>query len=395
MGLPANLLETTQADLESLVSDQVQEGPDLDFKRSLPVTWDNAARHDFLADATAFANAAGGDILFGIDEDADARASALVPQSLASADQEVRRLQDFMLNSAEPRMPGTQVHAVAVDVGGVAGHAIIVRVPQSWAGPHRVKTNQHFFIRDGLRKRQLDIPEIRALFLRSDSQVQRIRDFRTDRLGKILTGETPSELMAGPVLVAHVVPTQAALGLVQLDPVPYQVGQRCIPMIGRTAPTKHRLNLDGVVGSLNPDPLACAAYTQVFRNGFFEAASVLRPTGDVKEPVLSSTAYEKDLNEFLMQVRAELAAAGVSQDMAVMLSLLRAEEVMFAAPGDFGIGYERGRFDRKVLLIPDVLLSARESVGKGMRSAYDLVSQSAGHRGSQNYGPDGEWKAPR
>ena len=197
MSLPINLLETTQADVQRLITDRVQEGPHLDFKRDLPAAWDNSARHELLADVTAFANSGGGDIVYGVDENEAAEASVICPQTLASVDQEVRRLQDFLLNLAEPRLPGVQVHAVPINEAGKPGHVLVVRVPQSWAAPHRVKTNQHLYVREGLRKRPLDVPELRALFVRTETQAQRVRDFRSDRLAKVLTGETPTRLKPG------------------------------------------------------------------------------------------------------------------------------------------------------------------------------------------------------
>lgn len=188
MSLPANLLDATQAHLDELVTSATVEGPHLDFKRDLPVVWDNATRNEFLADTSAFANAVGGDVIYGIDEVGGAQAGAVVPQVLQNIDHETMRLQDFLLHSIEPRLPGTQIRAIPVEVGGVVGHVMVVRVPQSWAGPHRVSTNQQFYVREGARKRQLNVPEIRGLFLRSEDQAQRVRDFRTERLGTILSG---------------------------------------------------------------------------------------------------------------------------------------------------------------------------------------------------------------
>lgn len=393
MSLPSRLLDTTQADLERLVATQAQEGPHLDYKRELPAAWDEKAKHRFMADVTAFANAGGGDIVYGMDENQDAEASAIVPQVLASADEEVRRLQDFLLNLAEPRLPGTQVQAVPVTVGDVGGHAIVIRTPESWAGPHRVKTNQHFFIRDGLRNRQLDVPEIRALFLRTESQAQRVRDFRSERLAKVLTSETPCKLQRGPHLVVHAVPTQAALGLVQLDPVPYTRRTRTLPMLGRYSASSVTLNFDGAYGTLPSHGATTTAYTQMFRQGYFEAVWVLVPFEDSEKPVLPSIAYEQLTIQFLEQVRVELAASGVALDMAVFLSVVGADEVVFAGPSDLGGGgWVPAHFDRRNVLLPDVLIPADVSVGRGMRPAFDLMCQSVGLDGSPNYGEDGERK---
>lgn len=395
MSLPPKLLDATQADLDRLVTEKTAEGPHLDFKRELPATWDDKSKHRFLADATAFANAGGGDILFGIEENDDAEASALVPQVLNGIDVEARKLQDFLLNLSEPRLPATEVHAVPVTVAGTAGYVIIVRVPQSWAGPHRVKTNQHFFARDGLRNRQLEVPEIRALFLRTESQAQKVRDFRTERLGRVLTGNTPSPLMPGPMLVLHVVPVQAAMGLVQLDPLPYQMRKRALPFVGQGGAATIRLNLDGAVGAVHPDAERNGAYVQMFRTGYAELAWVLQQYEGRKRPSLPSVAYENYTIEFVNSVRAELKKLGYSTAVSVMLSILKADQVDFTPDDRSGFQISGPGFDRDTFVLPDVLIEDEVTTSRGMRPVFDLVWQCAGFQFSLNYDDDGEWKPAR
>lgn len=392
--LPANVLQTTQAHLEQLIAAQAQEGPHLDFKRDLPAVWDDRSKVKFMADVTAFANAGGGDIVFGMDENADAQASAIVPQTLASADEEVRRIQDFILNLAEPRLPGTQVHALAVSVGGTSGHAVIVRVPQSWAGPHRSRPNLHFYVRDGLRNRQLDVPEIRGLFLRSENQAQRVRDFRTDRLGKILSGEAPHRLVPGPLLVVHLVPTQAALGLVQVNPVPYSDSRR-LPVLG-TTPGLSRLNVDGALCVRSPRPEGAQGYSQFLRNGFFESTYVIARRNDAGRAHLASLSYEEHLIALLQSFRAELTHLGIEPELSVMLSILGADDVQLgvAADHDF-LDEHQTLFDRRTLVLPDVLAQAAVAPEQALKPVFDMVWQAAGLPGSRNYNAAGHWAPPR
>lgn len=394
MTLPNDLSSITQAHIEQIVADQTREGPHLDFKRDLPTAWNEAAKHEFLADTTAFANSGGGDLIYGIDEDGQAQASRVTPQVIHNVDQEIRRLQDFLLNLAEPRLPGVKVQAVKVSVAGTDGHVIVVRIPQSWAGPHRVKTNQHFFIRDGLRKRQLDVPEIRSLFLRTENQTQKLNDFRTERLGKILSGNAPQQLVDGPVLVAHLVPTQAALGLVQIDPVPY-TNQGRLPVIG-TSGGLARLNLDGALVVRNETPQGeTYGYSQFFRNGFFESTLVLTRRMEDGRVLLASLSYEEYLIALLGKFRGELDRHGINYECAVMLSLLRADEVRLGVQSDWGVDDpHQTLFDRRTLVLPDIVAPAEVSPEKAMKPAFDLMWQAAGFVGSRNYNNAGEW-APR
>jgi len=387
MTLPRDITTTTEANLTALVAAQVSEGTYLDLKRDLPRS-DAAGRHEFLADVSAFANSSGGDLIYGIHEDGQGRAEAIVPQH-GNLDEEARRLQDILMNGIEPRIPGLQVQSVPV----AGGFVVVIRVPQSWAGPHRVKSNQHFFIRENGRKRQLDIPEIRGLFLRSDQQSQRIRDFRSERLGMILAGESPHRLVPGVLLVGHFVPTQAAIGTVQIDPIPY-MRNRALPVLSTTIPGA-RVNADGALVVRNPGPEGTHGYSQLFRNGYFETVKVFPQAGEGRVG-LGSLAYEEQFLVLLRRLREEYAHLGVGTEMTCMVSILNADHAE--------LGFERwrymlddhqGYFDRKTLVLPDVLLPSELTPEQAMKPVFDLVWQSAGMERSANYNEAGEWAPVR
>lgn len=388
MSLPAHLFSTEQIHLERLIAEGAQEGPHIDFKRDLPSAWNNDAKNEFLADITAFANSSGGDLIYGIDEGAVADATNLVPQAI-DPDQDVRRLQDFLLTLVDPRIPGVQVHAVPVTKNGTSGHVVIVRAPQSWAGPHRVRGNGRFYIRENMRKRDLDVPEIRGLFLRAEAQAQRIRNFRTERLGKILVGELPYKLVDGPVLVVHIVSTQAALGLMQVDPTQYQ-GMRRLPILGAIGNIS-LINLDGALAARNPDAAGAShGYTQFFRNGILEATQVLTRTEEAQRATLRSATYELQLFQFLQAVRDEMTLLGVTNELAVMLSLLRADQARLGVTNR-DIDDPKGYFDRETIVLPDVLTQPNMTPVLALKPVFDFMWQSAGFPCSRNFNSDGQW----
>jgi hypothetical protein len=387
MSLPRDLSTTSADDIQALVAARTAEGTYLEFKRDLPRP-DAGGRHDFLADVSAFANSSGGDLVYGIDEDGEGRATAVVAQP-GNPDEEARRLQDVLLNGIESRVPGLQVQAVTV----AGGFVVVVRAPQSWAGPHRVKSNQHFFTRENGRKRQLDVPEVRGLFLRSENQAQRVRDFRTERIGKLMSGEGPHRLTPGALLIGHFVPTQAALGTVQVDPIPY-MQQRALPVLSTTVPFS-RVNADGALAVRNPRPEGTHGYSQMFRNGYFETVKVY-PYGDAARVGLGSLAYEEQFIAVLRLLRAEYVHLGIGTEMTCMVSLLDADHV------ELGLDRHRhmlddhqGVFDRKTLVLPDVLLPADLSPEQALKPVFDLVWQSAGMERSANYNAAGDWAPVR
>ena len=391
MALPSNLAETNQSHLQALIDQGIEEGPHLDFKRQLPSDWTRDAKQAFLADITAFANAGGGDLVYGIDE-VDAVANAIVPMTQENWDERLRCLQDFLLHDVEPRVAGVQFQRVTVSVNSAGGSALVVRVPQSWSGPHRIKTNHHFYVREGQRNRQLNVPELRELILRSETMGQGVRDFRTERLGRILSGETPVKLATGPALVIHIVPTQAALGSVQIDVAQYVApGMLHIPRFGPSTSYSTRINLDGsvLVGVPGHDG-SCATYTVLFRNGFVEAVRVLNRYHDRPRAVLPSRAFEDWIIEFVRAVRTEMQRQGIATEMSVMLSILHTREAELGLDHVFtGYSAEQCLFDRDVVALPDVLTQGEVSAELALRPVFDLMWQAAGFARSFNVHVDG------
>lgn len=384
MPLPLNPQVPVEADLLRLIADEEAEGPHIEYKREVP-RGDNHGRHEFAADVSAMGNSGGGDFIYGMDQDADGCAAAVLP-FVGNADQEALRMLDVLANSIEPRLPGLQVHPVAVE----GGSAFVVRVPQSWAGPHRVKTNQHFFIREGARKRQLDIPEIRGLFLRTESQAQKVRDFRSDRLGALLSGQAPERLVPGAIQVLHLIPTQAAFGLMGVDPVRYMNGPM-LPVVGAGG-GEPRINVDGALAVRNVNEQGTHGYSQFFRNGYFETVKIETWVGAEQQATLGSIVYEQQIIQLVIAFRNELLALGYSTEMTAMWSLLRADRTELGMNrARFGLEPHMGRFDRQNLLIPDVLLRSDQPVEQALRPLFDHVWQSAGFARSFNYDGNGNW----
>jgi len=95
------LHEVELQDVQELVGN-IAESLHIDFKQA-PVGRSDADRKEFVADVTAFANASGGDIVFGVVEGPDAVASQITGISVSDLDVEERRLSEIIRNGTEPR----------------------------------------------------------------------------------------------------------------------------------------------------------------------------------------------------------------------------------------------------------------------------------------------------
>jgi len=220
--IPKPVDEITRADIDALVTAKAAERRTLDYKELLPGGTDDEKK-EFLYDVTSFANASGGDLVFGV---ADQRGTdgkpAGVPESavglaMANVSVEIARLENMVQSSVAPRIiPPVQFHEVAAFPNGPV---LIIRVPKSWAAPHMVtyKNATRFYSRNSTGKYPLDVYEIRSAFALLEALPDRLRTFRQGRLGSIVAGETPMPLPAGPKMILHVVLIAALASSANID----------------------------------------------------------------------------------------------------------------------------------------------------------------------------------
>jgi predicted HTH transcriptional regulator len=191
-----SLEDVNEARLSELIG--ASESLTLEFKRELPQARLEQAKVELLKDVCAMANAAGGDILYGMDE-REAVAAVLTPitEPFDAAERRMRQV----LDAIEPRLNGLRFREVPLSSGG---YAMVLRVPASYAGPHRF--NSRFVLRDGTRSLDMTYDQLRAAFDRSASLTARALAFRDERVTRIERGDGFRNLEPGPLMVVHVLP---------------------------------------------------------------------------------------------------------------------------------------------------------------------------------------------
>jgi predicted HTH transcriptional regulator len=139
------IAELQLEDIDSLTQNRVSESLYIDFK-SAPIGTTDEDKREFVADVTAFANASGGDIIFGVTTQEGA-ASHAPGIALVDPDKEKLRLAELIRSGTERRLSYFDMKWLAM--GGQKG-ILIVRVPRSWGAPHRVTLRGHdkFYIRN-------------------------------------------------------------------------------------------------------------------------------------------------------------------------------------------------------------------------------------------------------
>ena len=256
--------DITADDIQHLVDEGTPEKRTLEFKTELPGTKDSEKK-EFLADVSSFANAAGGDLIFGVAT-TDGRATAVPGVTAQNVEAELLRLDQMIRSGISPRIVGFQIYTVP---GLGNGPAIVIRIPRSWQGPHIVSYQQHFrfFSRNAAGKFPMDVSDIRAAVLNVGGTEERTRMFRTDRLARIAAAETPVHLNSTRLICVHSAPFMAFSGAGQVDLAravnrtellePFHAG-------GWSAPT---FNIDGLYTHSPVHHESSTSYLQIFRNG--------------------------------------------------------------------------------------------------------------------------------
>jgi Putative DNA-binding domain len=270
MHIPLDRIDQSQ--LQALVSGKAEEALTIEYKRET-YGGSDTDRGEFLADVSSFANARGGDLIIGID------APKGVPKELTpiigNADGERLRLDQMARSGLEPRIPNLQIRSIPIDDG--RGWVLIVRVPRSYVAPHRVifQKRNKFWARSSAGKYEPSVDELRAMFAFAPQLAERMREFRLDRITRIVAGETPVPLLDRCCLVLHVIPfshfdLRPALSLADVTN-----NSARFPPIGTRWPTNWRVNFDGFLTLSNSDARAAGyrAYVQVFRSGAVEAVA--------------------------------------------------------------------------------------------------------------------------
>jgi len=186
-------------DIEYLRDEEIREQRFIEYKEELSLTGDNKKK--FLEQVCSFANSGGGDIVFGVKEkrDKEGKSLGLIEEikgiSIDNYDDLRGKIENIVRDRIKPRiridLPDKQIQ---LDNGK---SILIVRIPQSWNPPHAIWWNDvaRFYARNSFGKYPLDIEEIRNAFIGSETVRERIRQFRFDRIEKILNGEAPVRIL--------------------------------------------------------------------------------------------------------------------------------------------------------------------------------------------------------
>ena len=385
--------EITEEDLRGLIDREEIEGKTIEYKQSLP--GDSVPdRIKFLAAVSSFANASGGDLIYGIVEDrTKGTPRTLTGLTIENLDQEKLRLENLIRDGIEPRIPSVAIWPVPLSNSKTA---LVIRVYKSWISPHRVRYQGHdkFYSRNSGGKYPLDVAELRIAFNLSETITERIRNFRQDRISNIFANETPVPLPNNAKIVLHLIP------IISFSPAQsYDIGkiashpEKMIPI--RSYGWNHRYNLDGFLRySTHPvdGNRHAYSYVQLFRNGIIEAVE-----GSILEPrkgklFIPSILYEKELIDSLSNYLSTLETLNVEPPIFIFLTLLGVKGYRMGVDQSRIFITEHHVIDRDILSLPEVVIENYEVLAEAiLKPCFDSIWNACGFPKSLNYDEDGKW----
>jgi hypothetical protein len=228
-----------------------------------------------------------------------------------------------------------------------------------------------------------------------------MRDFRVDRVARIIADDTPSRIVGRSRLAAHIMPLQSFMPgfAVPVNHLKTAAFMELRPFNAGGASTLH--NFDGILHrSLAPEKSDHGGgYVQLFRNGCIESVSA-DMFGNVGVYGIPSKFFEptmiREIGTYLHFVYAEL---GIGPPYIVAVSLLGVRGLgLIMGPGARG----GALIDRDNLLIPDLFVDEvpitegekRENfqwAARILQPVCDTIWNACGFIRSGNYNAQNQW----
>lgn len=367
--------------LTRLIEHGVREGLRLDVKRSLP--GDSADdKREFLRDLTAFANAEGGDILYGVDEK-DGILAHLPGIAPGSVDATILRLTSLASDCVDPRIPNLRIRGVDLEDGKVV---VLVRVPRSIIAPHMVTFNglYQYWTRQSGGKARMSSSDVRNSVLRNHDWQDRVLTQHRERVVALRSNDGPISVHEGLMILTHVTPLSDQP---QLDITRSAVRER-LDSVGSPLRGRHGrwYTFDGyLMADPAPGALACS-YRLCYYDGRVEACYVSSRVGDSDSnpPRISIHDLEDEIIGMFMDDVEVMKILNVAPPLGLLLAVSGVHGHIYTAPHDDHYDLrDRLPFRTDPLIFPPLLIEEYPNeIRPILKPLLDRLWQAGGFTGT-------------
>jgi hypothetical protein len=236
-----------------------------------------------------------------------------------------------------------------------------------------------------------------------DAIMDRVATFRSERLPRIIAGETPVPLGTGPKLIVYALPLGPNESWSRFRAAQSSDDIRLLSPIGHDVAGR-RFTLEGF---LTHGPMRDGApngYVQFLRDGTIEAVSTgvvtIYTTGEASllfgspqgcGPGIAGHDLEKEMIEAVGRFQQLWQNLETKPPVALGLAVTGVEGAMIY-PASQRIGLPKATIDRDIVIVPELTVeNLAEPVPTMLRGLFDLVWNAGGWPGSPHY-VDDQWK---
>ena len=149
----------TKEDLQRLIAEEIQESLTLDYKASAALAKDSKSRDELCKDVSAFANSAGGQIIYGIEE--GDRKPVRIDEGSDATREWIEQVIDL---NVQPRLEEIVVTPIPI---GAGRHAYVLTIGQASArAPHQAP-DKKYYKRQNFQSAPMEDYEIRDILRRA------------------------------------------------------------------------------------------------------------------------------------------------------------------------------------------------------------------------------------
>ena len=374
-------------DVEAIFEAATKDSRQVELRPKLPELTD-AGIVEFLGDISSFANAEGGQIIYGLEITSDG-SFVCHGVDVALFEKNGDRLRRLIIEGLDPVLSGVEFLVVPARQGRV----VIVDIPRSRAAPHMVVFQQYcrFLSRNGRGKYLLDVSELRTSFSRAAVVGNRLHHFHLDRIQVLLGRSMSIQLPPAPKVVLHMLPLRSFQDppSMSLEEVSQLHSDFMRPMDAHGINTQ--FNWDGLMMFSSVEKYAYSHF-QLFRNGCLEACngSMLEQKDDLK--LFPASRFEPEVITCGNRMIELLRRLQIEPPYVARLSFLGVKGYsIFVGPLRWQPQIHKIEHDH--LFLDDVIVERSDvSFSRVMRPAFDRVWNASGWPRSMNYDAEGNWR---
>ena len=383
--------DITEVDLQKLIDEERIEKKVLEYKSELPGNNDSDKK-EFLADISSFANAIGGDLIYGFIENRETgKPEKLEGIGIKNIDQEILRLDQIIRDGIEPNISSSSIKIQEIQLDN-SKYVLFIRINKSWMGPHRVsfKAWDRFYTRSTNGKYRFDVQELRSAFILSETIGEKIKQFKEKRISDIYSNNLPLPFYESPKIALHLIPMSAFNPRHNYDMK--QLSLYDIQPIYSTTFNK-RYNIDGLLTySSFPRKNRSFSYVQLYRNGIIEAVNSYLLWSESDEKIIPITAVERVLIEAVQRYFEVYRKFNIETPVFLFLTLIEVKDYVFPKDRKLSI-YEVFPIDRDIVQIPEIIIEDYNfNPPQILKPIFDSIWNACGFERSFNYTVDGVWK---